>query len=80
MTRMLVSPAAGRLTMVASERGGERVRGGVAGAVGYLGEVEVAGAKVVSGEGHAPLGEVLHRRLAESLLERSGEGRAGRDR
>ncbi len=63
--------------MVAPERGGERVRGGVAGAAGYLGEVEVAGAKVVSGEGHSPLSEVLHRRLPESLLERSGEGRPG---
>jgi hypothetical protein len=27
---------------------------------------------VVSGEDHAPFGEVLHRRLAESVLERSG--------
>jgi hypothetical protein len=50
--------------MVASERGGEGVRRGVAGAAGYLGEAEFAGAEVVSGEGHAPLGEVLHRCLA----------------
>ena len=32
---------------------------------------------MVPGEGHAPLGEVLHRRLAESVLECSGEGRPG---
>ncbi|MCU1493791.1 MAG: hypothetical protein JWO62_1555 [Acidimicrobiaceae bacterium] len=61
---VVLSPAAGRLTMVASERGGEGVRRGVAGAAGYLGEAEFAGAEVVSGEGHAPLGEVLHRCLA----------------
>ncbi len=77
MICVLVSPSARRFAVVASERGGERVRGGVAGAAGYLGEVEVAGAKVVSGEGHSPLSEVLHRRLAESLLECSGEGRPG---
>jgi hypothetical protein len=63
--------------MVASERGGESVRGGVARAAGYFGEAVVAGAQVVSGEGHAPLGEVLHRRLAEGLLEYAGEGRPG---
>ena len=63
--------------MVSSERGSERVHGGVAGAVGYLGEAEVAGAQMVSGEGHAPVGEILHRCLAESLLECSGEGRPG---
>ena len=32
---------------------------------------------MVSGESHTPLGEVLHRRLAEGLLECSGEGRPG---
>jgi hypothetical protein len=32
---------------------------------------------VVSGEGHAPLGEVLHRGLAESALECSREGGSG---
>ena len=74
---MVVSPTTGRLTVVSSERGGERVRGGVAGAVGYLGEAEVAGTQVVSGESHAPLGEVLHRCLAESPLECSGESRSG---
>jgi len=41
---VVLSPAARRLTMVASERGGEGVRGGVAGAAGYMGEAEVAGA------------------------------------
>ena len=39
---MVLSPLAGRLTMVAPERGGEGVRGAVASAVGYLGEAEVA--------------------------------------
>jgi hypothetical protein len=68
-------PPAGRLTMVAPEGRGEGVRGGVAGAGGYLGEAKVAGAQVISGEGHSPLGEVLDRRLAESVLECSGEGR-----
>jgi hypothetical protein len=33
--------------MVTSERGGEGVRGGVAGAAGYLGEAEIARAQVV---------------------------------
>ena len=31
---------------------------------------------MVTGEGHAPLGEVLHRRLAESVLKGSREGRS----
>src|ERR1700733_10371302 len=72
-----VSPSAGRFTMVAPERGGERVRRGVAGAVGYLREVEVTGAQMVSSEGHSPLSEVLHRRLVEGLLECPGECRPG---
>ena len=63
--------------MVSSERGSERVNGGVADTVGYLGEAEVAGAQVVSGEGHAPLGEILHRCLAQSVLECPGERRPG---
>jgi hypothetical protein len=74
---MVLTPATRRLTMVASERGGEGVRGGVAGTAGNLGNAEVARTQVVSGEGHAPLGEVLHRRLAQSLLECSGEGCPG---
>ena len=72
-----LSPAAGWLTVVASERGGEGVRGGVAGTPCYLGEAEVGGAEMVSGEGHAPLGEVLHRGLTEGVLECSGEGGSG---
>ncbi len=74
---VLLSPSAGRFTMVAPERGGERVRGAVAGAAGDLGEVQGAGAKLVARQGHSPLSEVLHRCLAESLLECSGEGRPG---
>jgi hypothetical protein len=60
--------------VVASERRGERVRGGVAGALGDLREGKLAGAQAVPGEGHAPLGEVLHRRLAETVLKGSREG------
>jgi len=41
---VVLPPATGRLTMMASECGGESVRRGVAGAVGYLGEAQVAGA------------------------------------
>ena len=74
---MVLSPSAGRLTMVAAERGGEGVGGAVAGAAGYLGEAEVARAQMISGEGHPPLGEVVNRRLAEGLLECPGEGRPG---
>lgn len=37
---MILSPAAGRLTVVSSERGGEGVRGGVPSAAGYLGEAQ----------------------------------------
>src|ERR1700677_3860122 len=74
---VVLSPSAGRRTVVAPERGGEGVRGAIAGAAGYLGEAEVARAQMVSGEGHPPLGEILDRRLAESLLEYPGEGRPG---
>jgi hypothetical protein len=62
--------------VVASKRRGERVWGGVADAVGDLREGQLACAQVVPGEGHAPLGEVLHRRLAESVLKGSRKGRS----
>jgi hypothetical protein len=39
---VVLSPAAGWLTMVASERGGEGIWGGVAGTAGYLGEAEIS--------------------------------------
>jgi hypothetical protein len=43
LTQLLVSsPTAGRLSVMASERRGERVRGGVAGAVGDLLEGQLA--------------------------------------
>jgi hypothetical protein len=44
MIVVVQSPAAGRLTVLASERGCEGVRGRVASAAGYLSKVEVAGA------------------------------------
>ena len=74
--RCVSPPTAGGLPVVASKRRGERVRGGVAGAVGNLRKGQLAGAQVVPGEGHAPLGEVPHRRLAESVLKGSREGRS----
>jgi hypothetical protein len=73
---LVSSPTAGGLSVMASKRRGERVRGGVAGAVGDLREGQLAEAQVVPGEGHAPLGEVLHRRLAESVLKGSRKGRS----
>jgi hypothetical protein len=60
--------------VVASERRGECVRRRVAAADGYLGKAEIAEAEMVPGEGHAPLGEVLHRCLGECALEGAGEG------
>ena len=59
--------------MVPSKRRGESVRRGVPGEVGYLSEADITATQVVPGEGHAPVGEVLHRRLAESRLECSRE-------
>jgi AcrR family transcriptional regulator len=58
-------PLARRLSVVPAERRGEGVRRGVAGAVGDLGEGQLAGPQVVAGEGHPPVGQVLHGRLAE---------------
>lgn len=62
--------------MVALKRRGERVRGGVTDLVGDLREGQLAGAEVVPGESHAPLGQILHGRLTESLLKGSREGRS----
>ena len=64
--------------MMASECGGKRIGGGVAGAAGYLGQAEVPGPQVVSGESHPPLRQVLHWRLTESVLECSSERRSGK--
>jgi hypothetical protein len=58
-------PLAWRLSVVPTERRGEGVRRGVAGPAGDLGEGQLAGPQVVAGEGHPPVGEVLHGRLAE---------------
>jgi len=58
-------PLARRLSVVSAERRGEGVRRGVAGQVGNLGEGQLAGPQVVAGEGHPPVCEVLHGRLAE---------------
>jgi hypothetical protein len=81
LTPLLVSsPTAGGLSVTALKRRGERVRGGVDGAVGDLREGQLAGAQVVPGEGHAPLGEVLHRRLAERVLKGSREGARAKGR
>jgi len=41
---VVLPPAAGRLTVVASERGGEGVRRGVAREAGYQRKADVAGA------------------------------------
>jgi hypothetical protein len=59
--------------MVPSKRRGESVRRGVPGEAGYLSEADITATQMVSGEGHAPVGEVLHRRLTESGLECSRE-------
>jgi hypothetical protein len=58
-------PLARRLSVVPAERRGEGMRRGVAGPVGDLGDGQLAGPQVVAGEGHPPVGEVLHWRLAE---------------
>jgi hypothetical protein len=63
--------------VVASERGGEGVRGCVAGAVSDLVEGQFAGTEVVAGQGHPPVCQVPHRCLAECAFEVAGEGGTG---
>ena len=48
-------PLARRLSVVPAERRGEGVRRGVTGPAGDLGEGQLAGPQVVSGEGHPPV-------------------------
>jgi hypothetical protein len=55
---LILSPAAGRLTMVVSERGGEGVRGGVAGAAGYREMLQILTETIASGRGSRPNGGV----------------------
>jgi AcrR family transcriptional regulator len=58
-------PLAWGLSVVSAEGRCEGVRRGVTGAAGDLGEGQLAGPQVVAGEGHPPVGQVLHGRLAE---------------
>ena len=58
-------PLARWLAVVPAERGGEGVRRCVAGPAGDLGDGQLAGPQVVAGEGHPPVGQVLHGRLAK---------------
>src|ERR1700722_15511619 len=70
-------PAPWWFSVVAAERGGERVDGGVADLGGDLVQGCLLGEQEVAGEGHPPAGEVLHGGLAEGLVEDAGEGGAG---
>ena len=55
--------------MVATERRRESVGRGIAGACADLRERQLAGTQMISCQRHAPLGQVLHRRLTERELE-----------
>ena len=70
---MVSAPLPWRLAMVPPERRGESVRRGVPGEVGYLTEAEITATQVVSGESHAPIGQVLHWRLTKGRSECSRE-------
>src|SRR5260370_2748142 len=71
--QLLWAPLAGRASVVTAERRGKGVRRGVAGARGDLRERQFAGAQVISGQRHAPVGQVLHGCLTECLLKASRE-------
>jgi hypothetical protein len=73
--QLTLPPRPRRLSVVATEGCGEGVGRAVAGEVGDVREGQLAGAQVVSGESHPPVGQVLHGCLAEPLSEGSREGR-----
>ena len=66
--------------MLTSKCGSKGIRGHVSSAVGDLSEAEFPRAQMVAGEGHTPVGQVLHRCLAQRLLKCSGKGRTGTGR
>jgi hypothetical protein len=57
--------------MMAAKGRCEGIRRCVSSSTGDLGESQLAPSKEVSGQGHSPILEVLHRRLTERLLEPS---------
>src|ERR1700728_1712082 len=71
------SPRSWWLAVVASERGRESVRRSIADCAGDVRHGEIAVAQVVAGEGHSPVGQVLHGSLAEGAAKGPGEGCSG---
>lgn len=74
--RLPLPPGSGRAPVMAPEGGGERIGRAVAGQVGDLGQVHIAVAQVVAGQGHPPIRQILHGSLAERVAERPCESGA----
>ena len=72
---LLLAPQPGRLAVAAAESRGEGIGRCVAGTFSDLRERRLTGAQVISRQRHAPVGQILHRGLAECALEASREGR-----
>jgi hypothetical protein len=73
LVQLLLAPLTGRASMVTAERRGEGVGRGIAGARRDLRERQFAGAQVIPGQCHAPVGQVLDGCLTECLLKASRE-------
>src|ERR1700683_2997073 len=74
--QLSLPPLARWSSVVAAECRREGVRRGINGTCADLRERQLACTQMISGQGHAPLGQVLHRRLTQRELKDPGERRA----
>lgn len=74
--RLPLTPGPRRAPVMAPEGGSERIGRAVAGQVRDFGQVHIAVAQVVAGQGHSPIRQILHWSLAERVAERPCESGA----